>query len=105
MRKLLAFGALAGFAAAIWRYLSQPLVEPAGPATAPTAATPSAPASTASASTASKAASTGGSRRNGGSPTSSPTKEELYKRATALGIEGRSKMTKAELEAAISRAS
>ncbi|MDX6662136.1 MAG: hypothetical protein QOG09_238 [Solirubrobacterales bacterium] len=100
MRKLLAFGALAGFAAAIWRYLSQPLVEPAGPATAPTAATPSAPASTVS-----KAASTGRSRRNGGSPTSSPTKEELYRRATALGIVGRSKMTKAELEAAISRAS
>lgn len=37
--------------------------------------------------------------------TSSMTKAELYEQATALGIQGRSKMTKAELAAAIEKAS
>jgi hypothetical protein len=41
---------------------------------------------------------------NGGTSTSSPTKAELYERAQSLGIEGRSKMSKAELERAIREA-
>ena len=39
------------------------------------------------------------STANGGEP----TKAELYERAQQLGIEGRSRMSKAELQAAISR--
>lgn len=44
-------------------------------------------------------------RRNAGSSApSGPTKEQLYEEAKRLKIEGRSSMTKEELERAISRA-
>lgn len=43
---------------------------------------------------------TGGSSSNGGEP----TKAELYERAQELGIEGRSKMSKRELQRAIESA-
>jgi hypothetical protein len=80
MRKLLFLGVLAGLGAAVWRYLQQPVASPQA------AAAPATPSSS-----------------NGDAPTDAPTKEELYERASAMGIRGRSKMTKAELEAAISR--
>ncbi len=42
---------------------------------------------------------------NGGSSSGMPSKAELYERAKELGIEGRSKMSKQQLERAISEAS
>jgi DNA end-binding protein Ku len=42
-------------------------------------------------------------KRNGGEPVSGSSREELYSRATELGIKGRSKMTKEELAEAIGR--
>ena len=44
-----------------------------------------------------------GGLRSHGSRTTGQTKEQLYNQAKRLGIEGRSSMTKAQLERAISR--
>ena len=49
----------------------------------------------------SRKADRGGSRRSGGD---GPTRDELYREAKRLGIEGRSKMNKRELERAVERA-
>jgi hypothetical protein len=55
-------------------------------------------------STGSRRRSSGSSSQSGGSPRGdNRTKEQLYNQAKRLGIEGRSSMTKAQLERAISR--
>jgi hypothetical protein len=42
--------------------------------------------------------------RAGSSSSKTPTREQLYKQATRLKVEGRSRMTKAQLERAVARA-
>lgn len=84
MARLLKTLVLAAIAYALWQYLktvlSEPEPEPVG--TAPVAPAPERPASS-----------------NGGG--SARSKAELYEEAQRLGIKGRSKMSKADLERAI----
>ncbi|MBM3665930.1 MAG: plasmid stabilization protein [Actinobacteria bacterium] len=102
MSKLLKAAALAGAGYAIWRLLRS-AGNGQGPAPAldlpPTEAPrrPGGPAPAAKPSSASPAPSAGSANGAAGAP----SKAELYERAKELGIEGRSKMTKAELERAI----
>ncbi len=62
--------------------------------------------SSSSASRSKKTSSSAGSRSGRGAAQASrgPTKEQLYRQATRLGVQGRSRMTKAQLERAVSRA-
>lgn len=121
MRRLLKLIALGGAGYALWRLLTAGGPEPAGPAAAE-APVPPAPAGIRPA----EWVTSGGKRftvmpaRKGRSsegivpapaPTSkadegarAPTKAELYERAKQLGIEGRSKLSKSELERAIREA-
>lgn len=96
MSRLLKLAAVAGAGYALWKLLTDGLPytprEPAPEPVRPTAAAPPADI---------KPASTSASSRNGGS---SPSKAELYERAKELGIEGRSKMSKQQLERAIADA-
>jgi Rho termination factor, N-terminal domain len=91
IRRLALLALLAGLFAWLRKVLSDQVVErmsDAGP-----------PAGEAERKPASSAGSSGGSSGNG----SQPTKAELYERAQELGIEGRSRMSKAELQREISR--
>jgi cation transport regulator ChaB len=47
----------------------------------------------------------GGGSGSGGSSSDGPTRDELYEKAKELGIEGRSNMSKDELEKAVRKAS
>jgi hypothetical protein len=87
MSRLLKLAVLGGIGYALWKLLNDEGADKVQPATPvpPTAAAP--PAS------------------NGGSSSGAPSKAELYERAKELGIEGRSKMSKQQLERAISEAS
>jgi hypothetical protein len=85
MPRLLKLAFLGGIAYALWKLLNDGFpYTPKEPVPAPVRPAEPAPSSA-----------------NGGTSTSSPTKAELYERAQSLGIEGRSKMSKAELERAI----
>ncbi len=94
LRRLTLLALLAGLFAWLRKVLSEEVLERAAespPPTPPVGADPApkpAPQADPARSTA-----------NGGEP----TKAELYERAQQLGIEGRSRMSKAELQAAISR--
>ena len=90
MSRLLKLACLGAIGYALWKLLSDgfPYTPRGEPAPAPPAATESAATSS-----------------NGGSSSSSPSKAELYERAKELGIEGRSKMSKRQLERAIGEAS
>lgn len=80
IRQIALVAAMAGAGLAAWQFLRQPVAKPKGGDSAPA---------------------TNGAGRNG----HGATKDELYKRAAQLGIRGRSKMTKSELQAALSRIS
>jgi hypothetical protein len=87
MSRLLKLALLGGIAYVLWKLLSD------GYPNAPREAAPAPERSTEPASP------------NGGSSSASPSKAELYERAKELGIEGRSKMSKQQLERAIGEAS
>jgi hypothetical protein len=97
MSRLLKLAFLGGIGYVVWRLLKEGFPnapkEPASTPVRPTAAAPAADTKPAPSSS------------NGGSSPGSPSKAELYERAKELGIEGRSKMTKQQLERAISEAS
>ena len=96
MSRLLKLAFLGGIGYALWKLLSDGFpYTPREPSPAPVR--PMAPAPAAD----TKPAATSS---NGGSSSGSPSKAELYERAKELGIEGRSKMSKQELERAISEA-
>jgi hypothetical protein len=97
MSRLLKLAFLGGIGYALWKLLSDGFpYTPREPAPAPVSPTaPAPPADTKPAASSS----------NGGSSSSAPSKAELYERAKELGIEGRSKMSKQQLERAISDAS
>ena len=94
MSRLLRTAALAGIAYGLWVWLKGLLDEPPHPVgqEPPTGATPQQSKAAPARKSESKSASS-----NGGAS----TKAELYERAQKLDIEGRSKMSKAELERAI----
>lgn len=99
LRRLALFAILAGVFAWLRKVLSEDIVArtSAPPATPPSGADPApkpAPPAAAPKAAAQQAS-------NGGEP----TKAELYERAQELGIEGRSKMSKTELQRAISEKS
>jgi hypothetical protein len=100
MSRLLKLAVLGGIGYALWKLLNSGFPytprEPVEPVPAPVR--PTAPAPPAATKPAAAPASNGD-----GSP-SSPSKAELYERAKELGIEGRSKMTKQQLERAIADA-
>lgn len=95
MSRILKTAALAGIGYGLWVWLKGLLDEPPHPVgqEAPTGATPqrSKPAPVAPKSSPASTSSNGGAS----------TKAELYERAQELEIEGRSKMSKADLERAI----
>ena len=100
MARLLRTALLAGIAYALWQYVKTVLEEPApqlapaGPASpAPPPAAETSPTPETRQSNPSPAA----ERSNG----AGRSKAELYEEAQRLGIKGRSKMSKAELERAI----
>ena len=93
MSRLLKLAFLGGIGYALWRLLNDGFpYTPREPV--PTPVRPTEPAPPADTKPAASSA-------NGGTSSSSPTKAELYERAQSLGIEGRSKMSKTELERAI----
>ena len=92
LRRLILIAALAAGAAWLKQYLEEEGQAPWQEAS--DRGTSSGPSQGASSSSAN-----GGSASNGSA--SGATKAELYERAQKLGIEGRSKMSKAELERAI----
>lgn len=92
MRVLLKLAALAGIGYALWRLLN----DAAGDAPS----TPSASTSTSGSGSTSSAP----SGAEGGGNSNSMSKAELYERAKELDIEGRSKMSKQQLERAIAEA-
>jgi hypothetical protein len=97
MSRLLKLAFLGGIGYALWKLLSDGFpYTPREPA-----ATPVRPSSPAPAADTKQAASSS----NGGSTSGTPSKAELYERAKELGIEGRSKMSKQQLERAIGEAS
>ncbi|HEX2359560.1 MAG TPA: hypothetical protein VHH72_07060 [Solirubrobacterales bacterium] len=99
MGRLLRTAVLAAIAYALWQYLKtvldepQPQLSPVGPEQ------PAPPRSEASQATPESNPSAAAERSNGGGARRS--KAELYEEAQRLGIKGRSKMSKAELERAI----
>jgi hypothetical protein len=95
LRRLILFALLAGLFAWLRKILSEEVMERAAESPSPTSSVGADPAPKPSP-PADAAGSTAG---NGGEP----TKAELYERAQQLGIEGRSRMSKAELQRAISR--
>ena len=94
LRRLTLLALLAGLFAWLRKVLSEEVLERAGESPPPTP-----PVSADPAPKAAPPADPGRSTANGGEP----TKAELYERAQQLGIEGRSRMSKAELQDAISR--
>ena len=83
MARLFKLGILAAAGYALWRYLTDQGADEVQPADVRTPRGSS----------------------NGGESAGSPSKAELYERAKELGVEGRSKMTKQQLERAISERS
>ncbi|MDP9189018.1 MAG: Rho termination factor N-terminal domain-containing protein [Actinomycetota bacterium] len=109
MSRLLRTIALGALAYALWEYLKRmrdegpvPVAEPAGPAAEvplPGAIPKQPPPSTTPSASSSTTAASGPSSSNGSGADSS--KAELYEQAQKLGIPGRSKMSKSQLERAI----
>ena len=97
MSRLLKLAALGGIGYALWKLLSDGFPYTPREA-APAPVRPTAPAPPADTKPAAGSA-------NGGSSSAGPSKAELYERAKELGIEGRSKMSKQQLERAIGEAS
>ena len=95
LRRLTLLALLAGLLAWLRKVLSEEVLERAAESQPPTPPVGSDPAPK----SAPQVDPTGSSAGNGGEP----TKVELYERAQQLGIEGRSRMSKAELQRAISR--
>lgn len=89
MSRLLKTLTFAGIAYGLWVWLRGVLDEPAQPVGQTESVKPAKPPKAPAASS------------NGGATTKATTKAELYERAQELDIEGRSKMSKAELERAI----
>jgi DNA end-binding protein Ku len=105
VRKLLRLTLLAGLAYAAWEYLkrAQAAQAPSTQQSAPMSA-PSKPKAAAQPQPGPKSAPTSPANTEAGSNGAVASKAELYERATELGIKGRSKMSKADLERAVREA-